>query len=69
LKRIMLKYMTLIVKMSQHNLLIIQVRLNLDLSCDIHFTTLVLLVAIVESSCCFDQNCSRDVFIFDFVAL
>jgi hypothetical protein len=69
LKRIMLKYATLIVKMLQHNLLIVQVRLNLDLLCDIHFTRLILFVVIVESSSCFDENCSRDVFICDFVAL
>jgi hypothetical protein len=69
LKRIMLEYTILIVKMSQHNLLIVQVRLNLDLFNDIHFIRLVLFVTIVESNSCFDQNCSRDVFICDFVAL
>jgi hypothetical protein len=65
----MLEYTILIVKMSQHNLLIVQVRLNLDIFYDIHFIKLVLFVAIVKSSSCFDQNCSKDVFTCDFVAL
>jgi hypothetical protein len=64
------KYKTLIVKMSQKDPSIYQARLNFDILFHIHMPfDLVLFIAIVGGSQCFNQICSlgRDVFICDFV--
>jgi hypothetical protein len=71
LKWVMVEYKTLIVNMSQDNVLIVQARFNLDLFCDLHmllglFCLLPLLEA-VNFLIKYVQR--RDVFIYDFVAI
>jgi hypothetical protein len=70
LKWVMVEYKTLIMKMSQDNVLIVQARFNLDLFCDLHmllglFRLLPLLEA-VNVLIKYVQR--RDVFIYDFMA-
>jgi uncharacterized membrane protein len=71
LKQIMVEYKTLIMKMAQENMSIVQARLNLDLICDIH-TLLALfcllpLLEVVNYLIKFAKG--RDVFICDFVII
>ncbi len=70
LKRVMVEYKTLIVKMSQDNVLVVQTRFNLDLFCDLHMLLglfcLLPLLEVVNALIKYVQG--RDVFICDFVA-
>jgi hypothetical protein len=69
LKSVLVQYKTLIIKMSQDNPLIAQVKLNFDLSYDIHkLLTLFFLLPLLEfinALIKFSQK--RDVFILDLV--
>jgi len=52
LKWVMVKYKTLIMKMSKDNVSIVQARFNLDLFCDLHMLGLFCLVPLLEAICC-----------------
>jgi uncharacterized membrane protein len=69
LKRVMAKYKTLIMKMSQNNVSIAQARFNLNLLCGLHMLLglfcLLPLLEVVHALIKFAQG--RDIFICDFV--
>ncbi len=71
LKQFLVEYKTLIMKMAQENLSIIQARLNLDLIFDIHtllaFSCSLPLLEVVNVLIKFAKG--RDVFICDFVII
>jgi hypothetical protein len=70
LKWVMAEYKTSIMKMSHDSVLVLQVRFNLDLLCDLHILLglfcLLPLLEVVNVLITFVQG--KDVFICDFVA-
>jgi hypothetical protein len=70
LKWVMVKYETLIMRMSKDNVSVVQARFNLDLLCDLHilgFFCLLPLLEVMNALIKFAQK--RDIFSCDFVAV
>jgi hypothetical protein len=70
LKWVMVKYETLIMRMSKDNVSVVQARFNLDLLCDLHilgFFCLLPLLEVMNALIKFAQK--RDIFSCDFVAI